>query len=118
MIIADIHDTLVEDDKAYFRESREKLFGDELEAVQKGREERVEDFRRTLTPLRLTLKEQAWIGGDSPSYADYLPFGALQWARTTSAFPLLEAGDPVAGWFERCLDLHDGLGRSQPAKAA
>jgi hypothetical protein len=26
----------------------------------------------------------------------------------------LEADDPVHAWFERCLDLHGGLGRKQP----
>ena len=24
-------------------------------------------------------------------------------------------GDPVRSWFERCLDLHDGVGRREPA---
>ena len=30
---------------------------------------------------------------------------------------LLADGDPVADWFERCLDLHGGLGRNVPAAA-
>jgi hypothetical protein len=28
-----------------------------------------------------------------------------------------EDGDPVADWFERCLDLHGGIGRKVPAAA-
>jgi hypothetical protein len=28
-----------------------------------------------------------------------------------SRFAVLTDDDPVAGWFERCLDLFDGLGR-------
>lgn len=117
LIIADVYDSIDEGDREYFRESREKLFGKKLEDIQQGRDERVAGFAKLLTPLRMTLKEQAWIGGERPSYADYLPFGALQWARTTSPVKLLEADDPVADWFERCLDLHDGLGRTAAAKA-
>ena len=37
--------------------------------------------------------------------------GPLLWARNTSTFEILEAGDPIVGWFERCLDLFDGLAR-------
>jgi hypothetical protein len=44
-------------------------------------------------------------------------FGALQWVRVTSTYRFIEPGDPIEAWFERCLDLHDGLGRSVPAAA-
>ncbi|MCM5569459.1 glutathione S-transferase family protein [Burkholderiaceae bacterium FT117] len=114
MIAADIHDALDPADQPYFRESREKRLGKSLEEVQAGREAELPAFRAGLAPLRLTVQAQPFLGGERPSYADYLPFGALQWARTTSPFPLLAADDPVLAWFERCLDLHDGLGRREP----
>ena len=40
LIIADIHSTLAEKDKDYFRTSREKMFGSKLEDLQLGREVR------------------------------------------------------------------------------
>ena len=49
--LMDIHDSLTEKDKKYFRESREKRFGKTLEEVVKGREERLPDFQKILTPL-------------------------------------------------------------------
>lgn len=61
------------------------------------------------------LKFQPFLGGDRPLFADYIVFGALQWARIVSPHRLLAAGDVVTDWFERCLDLHDGLGRSVTA---
>ena len=51
------------------------------------------------------------LGGETPSYADYVVFGSLQWPRCASRFELLEADDPIAEWRERMLDLFDGLGR-------
>jgi glutathione S-transferase len=115
LVIADIWQHLLPEDRDYFRTSREKRFGRPLEAVQAGREARLEDFRKSLQPLRLTLKDAPWFGGDQPRYADYLVFGGLQWARCISSFQVLAADDPVAAWFERCLDLYGGLGRQAPA---
>ena len=56
------------------------------------------------------LTYQPFIGGSTPLFADYIVFGAFQWVRIMSPFQMLGDGDPVADWFERCLDLHGGLG--------
>lgn len=111
LILRDLLDVVAPQDEAYFRESREARFGMTLEAVQAGRETRVEEFRVTLLPVRLVLGKQAWLGGKSPSYADYIVFGTLQWPRCVSRFELLNGDDPIAEWRERILDLFDGLGR-------
>ena len=114
MIISDIHGHLLPEDQDYFRASREKRFGRSLEDAQADREQRVEEFRKSLNPLRMTVRTQPFISGDHPLYADYLVFGAFQWARTISPFRILEDDDPVRSWFERCLDLYEGLGRNAP----
>lgn len=114
MIVADIHAMLADADKAYFRESREKRLGCTLEEAQAQREAVLPVFRDGLAPLRLTLQAQPFLGGERPGYADFLPFGALQWARMISPYRLLENDDPVLAWFGRCLDLYDGLGRRAP----
>jgi glutathione S-transferase len=111
LIVRDLLDVVAPCDQAYFRESREARFTMTLEKVQAGRETRVADFRASLLPVRLVLGRQAWLGGEAPSYADYIVFGSLQWPRCASRFELLEQDDPVAGWRERMLDLFDGLGR-------
>ncbi|WP_114008974.1 glutathione S-transferase family protein [Cohaesibacter intestini] len=109
--LLDIYDGLNEADKAYFRQSREKRFGKQLHEVVDRTEDAIQRFRDSLLPLRLTVRKQDFIGGDSPIYADYCVFGSFQWGRMVSDFAFLEADDPVAQWFERCLDLYDGLGR-------
>jgi glutathione S-transferase len=116
MIAFDLFEMLAPADQPYFRQSREKRFGRRLEDIQAGREADLPAFRASLAPLRMMVSGQDFIGGAEPTYADYLPFGALQWARTSSAFRLLEEDDAVLAWFERCLDLHGGLGRATPGR--
>ena len=117
LIIVDIHGALGAEDQAYFRKSREERLGKTLEEVQAGREARIEAFRQAWQPLRHLLGRQPFLGGEGPLFADYIAFGSLQWARVVSPVGLLADDDPVAAWFDRCLDLHGGLGRSMPAAA-
>lgn len=112
MIVADLWSVVGPEDQAYFRESREKRFaGKTLEQVQEGREDRVEAFRKLLQPVRSTLAVQPFLGGDTPTYADYVLFGTLQWSRVASPFRILAEDDAVLAWFRRVLDLHGGVGR-------
>ncbi|MFB2551147.1 glutathione S-transferase family protein [Ensifer soli] len=115
MVVLDIHDLLAPEDQTYFRASREARLGRALEEVVAGRDGERDAFTARLEPLRSTLKGQAFIGGPSPLFSDYIVFGALQWARITSPLKLLAGDDPVSAWFERCLDLYQGLGRSVTA---
>lgn len=115
LVLTDVHDILHEGDKAYFRESRERRFGQRLEEVCAGREERLEAFRDALKPLRATLEAQPYLAGDHPAWADYVVFGAFQWARATSPFELLAPDDAIARWRERLLDAFHGLARQAPA---
>lgn len=114
LIIADIPAHLAPDDVAYFRRTREARFGKPLEEVAATRDRAVEGFRKSLDPLRLTLRTQAYLGGDKPNYADYIVFGGFQWARVVSPFKLLVESDPVYAWRERLLDAFDGMARKSP----
>ena len=112
LVVHDVWRALEPADQDYFRSSREARFGTTLEAVTADRERTVLEFREALLPLRLVLRKQAWLGGAAPSYADYIAFGGLQWARCISSFELLAEDDPVWSWRERVLDLFAGLARS------
>lgn len=115
--VVDIHSGLGPLDKVYFRQSRETRLGKPLEEVSAGRDAGLAAYRATLEPLRSMLAYQPFIGGQSPLFSDYIVFGAFQWVRVTSPFRLLDDADPVAAWFERCLDLHGGIGRKVAAAA-
>jgi glutathione S-transferase len=117
ILLVDIHDCLAPEDRAYFRTSRESRLGASLETIAAGRDHEIETFSAKLEPVRHALRHQPWLGGDAPLFADYIVFGALQWARVVSPVRLLKSEDPVSQWFERCLDLHDGAGRAVAAAA-
>jgi len=114
-VVLDICRHSAPQDQAYFRQSREERFGTTLENVVKDRDQRLPAFRDSLTPLRRTLERQRFLGGDAPAYADYVVFGAFQWARAISDFEVLASDDPVAAWRGRLLDAFGGLARRSPA---
>jgi len=113
-VVLDICRHSAPEDQEYFRRSREERFGTTLEDVVKNREARLPAFRDSLAPLRRTVERQKFLAGAAPAYADYVVFGAFQWARAISDFELLAADDPVAAWRGRLLDLFNGLARKAP----
>jgi glutathione S-transferase len=115
LLLCDIYRHIAPQDRDYFRRSREERFGTTLEAYVAGREARLPEFRDSLAPLRRTVERQDFLSGPSPAYADYIVFGAFQWARAISDFELLDAADPIGLWRRRMLDLHGGLARRAPA---
>ena len=114
LIVADIPAHLGPVDAEYFRRSREARLGRKLEDVAAERDKTVVTFRRSLEPMRLTLKSQEFLGGAAPNYADYIVFGGFQWARAVSPFRLLEENDPIYTWREKLLDAFGGLARKSP----
>lgn len=104
-------------DQEYFRSDREMKFKKSLSNVSNGKPKIVESFPNLLKPLRHMLKAQPFIGGEQPLFADYIVFGALQWVRICSSTQLLSDDDDVMTWFDRMLDLHNGLGREVAAAA-
>ena len=115
LVLLDIYKHIGPEDQAYFRQSREERFKTTLEEFAKDREARLPAFRASLDPLRRTVERQPFVSGKAPAYADYVVFGAFQWARAVSDFEVLAADDPVRAWRGRMLDLYDGLARKAPA---
>lgn len=115
IIVKDIHDILAPVDQHYFRTSREERLGLTLEHIEAGHAQELAAFAPKLQPMRHLLTFQPFIGGQSPLFADYILFGALQWARVASSKTLLAADDPVRDWFNRCLDLHGARARQTAA---
>jgi glutathione S-transferase len=92
------------------RQSENCRLGKSLEDVAAGRDQKVLDLRRTLEPFRAVVRERPFLSGDRAMYADYILFGAFQWARCISPYRLLDDSDPVATWRDRMLRLHGGIG--------
>jgi len=110
----DALDRIHPDDRAHFRATMEMAFRASLEELAADRVKRIERFQRTLDPARATLKQQRFICGDAPAYADYILFSPLQWARLLSPEDVLRPDDAIVAWRERMLDLYDGFARRMP----
>ena len=114
LVVLDIFKRIAPADRDYFRTSREQRVGTKLENVCGDPEPHLLAVRKVFEPLRQTLATQAFIGGDTALYPDYIVFGTLQWARAISPLRLLDPSDPVDAWRQRLLDSFDGLARSAP----
>ena len=110
MLIPRLHALAHEDDKAYFRKTREERFGMTLEELgaKPGQKEKTE---AALQPFSAPLARGRFLGGDAPNLCDYNVMGALMWARLSTAEDIFEAPQPVAAWVERMLDLYHGAAR-------
>lgn len=109
IILPDIFAKLAEQDKDYFRSSREARLGCTLEELAERRSESLDAFEVVLQPLLMTLKTQTFIAGDAPAYADHIVFGALQWARLMSSTDLLAGHPRITEWMAAVLETY-GLG--------
>jgi glutathione S-transferase len=108
VILPDVLAHLHPKDQEYFRTSRQARIGTTVEAFSADRPTHLTQLRKVLDPLRATLAEKLFLG-PRPGLADYLVFGAFQWARCTSPVALLNADDPIYAWRERMLGLYGGL---------
>ena len=106
LIIKDIYNNLDEESKPLFRKTREEMFGQTLEEIQENRELMVIGFRKSLVPLRVTLKNQPFFSGEVPGYADYIIFSSFYWAQGLSRFSLLEDSDPLYNWKLEMQDIY------------
>lgn len=109
IVLLDAYNCLDEENQAYFRPSREKRFGTTLEKFVEDREGHLVKFKELLAPVRAVVEAQPYLGGERPSYADYIVFGVFQWARSVSPVKLLASDDPLYAWRGRLLGLYDGL---------
>ena len=117
ILIGDLYDRVRPVDQPYFQESRGKRLGttDFAGFQAKAREQGVDNFRAVLEPARRMLKDQPFLSGEQPAYADYALGGAFLWARVATPLELLQPDDPICAWRERMLDLFDGMGRKARA---
>ncbi|MEE9376234.1 MAG: glutathione S-transferase family protein [Rhizobiaceae bacterium] len=115
LCLMDIYNGLAPVDQAFFRTTREKVFGMTLEEFDAKFPKTPNALNKALVPLELTLKNQKFLGGDTPIFADYVVFGALQWLRLTCTHDVMPKQGSVAAWFDTLLDMYDGMGRKAKA---
>jgi glutathione S-transferase len=109
--VVSYRDRSLECDHEYVTTSREKMMGCKLEDLIVGREDRLSGISAALEPLRGTLREHQWFGGESPNYVDYRLLAGFLWLASVADTPPLAEDDPLRDWIERGMDLYGGLGR-------
>ncbi|MEL6505339.1 MAG: glutathione S-transferase family protein [Pseudomonadota bacterium] len=114
--LMDIYESLAPDDQVHFRTTREIMLGCTLEEFAAKFPKDGNGLAKALNSVEKMLARQAYFGGESPLFADYVVFGALQWARLTCKEQVVPQTGAVAQWMDRLLDMYEGMGRK--AKAA
>lgn len=99
-----------DDDKEYFRKTREERFGKTLEelAATPGLKDTIE---KALPTLAAPLARHKFLGGETANLADYQVMSAFMWQRSVTLDALYETPQAVDAWQERMLDLFDGYAR-------
>ena len=108
---------LAKEDREYYGERTLRKFGETAAQMETLAERSLERLQTVLQPLEETLGRVPYLGGDQPTYGDYIVFGAFQWARVASERPLLASGSAMARWFADLLGRFDGAAAAQPPRS-
>ncbi len=108
LAVPSVFKIIAEEDKAYFRTSREKALGIPLEQIGLDRQAAQKTFRQSLKPAEITLDDQAFLHGAKPGYGDFALFGTLLWPYMVCAEDPIDRETAVGHWFERMMALNGG----------
>ncbi len=103
IILLNLYNAVAEQDKEYFRRTREERVGTTLEAFTANPESHIQGLREALGDVRSTLEEQAYLGGSEPDYRDICLLGTFLWISAGGNKNFLEKDDAVYAWFQRVL---------------
>ena len=109
-VFVDCMNALDEVDRASYRRNREAQFGVDFDDLQPIADCGVAMLESVRT-LEQTLTLHAFLGGDSPVYADYIVFGWFAWLANSSRAEVLPPGSAVFRWRERLMNAYGGLAR-------
>lgn len=104
MVLMDIFALISDEDKVYFRQSREERLGVTLEEYSANAEQSARDFQKELDTVREVLNQQPYLGGSQPSYADISLLGVFLWIVCASGNQCLESQDVVCRWYNTMLN--------------
>ena len=103
ILILDLYNVIAEQDKAYFRSSREARIGKSLEEFAATPEIHIQGLQAELAFVRELLANKNYLGGDKPDYSDICLLGTFLWIATSGTPDFLEKDDVVYAWYQRML---------------
>lgn len=102
-------------DGAYFAATIRKFTGLTAVDLKARQPDSLVRLARAVAPARAALRDQTFLGGAAPCYADYTLGSIYQWARIVSPVDPLHDDETLRAWFDRLLDLHQGFARNAVA---
>lgn len=114
MAIYPVSQIIDDESAAYFIETREAKFGKKLVDVNNEDKDAAKaTLAKGLGVFEATLGTSDYLGGDSPTYADYTLFGVLKWIDVVAYRPVDESTN-VGKWFDRISAMYDGDAAKAP----
>jgi glutathione S-transferase len=104
ILILDLYNVIADQDKDYFRTTRENKIGKNLEDFAANPEKHIQGLQAELSPVRELLATQNYLGGESPDYRDICLLGTFMWVATLVTTEFLEKDDVVYAWYQRVLN--------------
>ncbi len=106
-----IYEAIADQDKSYFRETREVRHGTSLEQANQD-PSFAHNCENAFTVLAAPLAVCDYFGGDAPDASDYLVGGILMWVRNVGPAEFIPMPEGLDAWFNRMLDHYDGFARA------
>lgn len=114
MAIYPVSQIIDDESAAYFIETREAKFGKKLvDLNNEDKDAAKATLAKGLGVFEATLGTSDYLGGDSPTYADYTLFGVLKWIDVVAYRPVDESTN-VGKWFDRISAMYDGDAAKAP----
>lgn len=103
ILLLDLYNVLADQDKDYFRTTREAKIGKSLEEFAANPDKHIQGLQAELSSVRELLATQNYLGGERPDYRDICLLGTFMWIATLVTTPFLEKDDVVYAWYQRVL---------------
>ena len=105
IIAHEIPNVLEGDDIDYYIKTREKRINGPITKFVPIISSLIEDFRKSIDPIRKIIINNGFISGNKPGIEDYIFFGNLKWVDVCSSCNLLDHEDPVYMWYKKLLKI-------------
>jgi glutathione S-transferase len=118
MCVLDIFNSLEDDNKRYFRDTKEPNFKAKVEDYPGNREKNIEAYFKNIKPIVERLEINRFLDGNEPLIHDYCLMGRIQMIKTISpqSYKELVESNPsevFKGWVESMSSLFNGYLKSR-----
>jgi len=104
ILILDLYNVIAEQDKEYFRNSREERIGTTLEEFAATPEKHIQGLQTELSYVRGLLANKKYLGGDTSDYRDICLLGTFLWIATSGTTEFLQTDDIIYTWYQHMLN--------------